>query len=98
MRHTLAIQSAIKLDLAMERKASSRFNESRFISRLLQWIRIAWRSENRLEGETSIDDLRDAWARQAKHSSRLVADDGARRWKEVRGPVGAMMLSLDRLN
>jgi hypothetical protein len=55
-------------------------------------------SENRLEGETSIDDLREAWAKHAKHSSRRVADDGARRWKEVRRPAGAMFLSLDRLN
>lgn len=30
------------------------------VAPILQWIRIAWRSESRLKGETSIDDLRAA--------------------------------------
>ena len=64
---------------------------------ILHWIKVAWRDGERLEGETTLDDLGKAWKEAGEDRRNLFTKGGKRRWTQVRGPIGALALSLDRL-
>ena len=66
---------------------------------ILQWVKVAWQSKHasvRLKA-ISFDDLRNGWTATEADRARLWDSDGKRKWKECRGPIDAMALSLDRI-
>ena len=64
---------------------------------ILYWAKVAWRSGSRLPGETTTADLAAAWKETDRYRCRFISSNGRRRWDQSLGPIGACMLSLDRL-
>ena len=64
---------------------------------ILQWVRTAWKGGSEADGQATLDELSTAWREAEDDRGNLIAHDGTRRWSQVRGPLGAMFLSLDRI-
>ena len=64
---------------------------------ILQWIRAAWKQDSDDAGKASLEELSEAWREGEQDRGTLIAKDGTRRWSQVKGPLGAMALSLDRI-
>ena len=54
---------------------------------ILQWARMAWKDDTEMP-----DLMRQAWTAGSVERDHLLTPDGRRRWKLVRGPVGALFL------
>ena len=67
------------------------------VAPILHWIRVAWRTDQQLQGEVTRADLQEAWAESVDQRCSLFAADGTRKWSQSRGPIGSMALSLDRI-
>ena len=69
------------------------------VAPILQWARTVWRTDVKSDGgDTTAADLVAAWLETAEQRQCLVAKNGTRRWGQIRGPIGAMFLSLDRIS
>ena len=64
---------------------------------LLQWLRMSWRAKQAPKEGLASGELEEAWTDSTDERWGLIGDDGTRRWSQVRGPVGALYLTLDRI-
>ena len=62
-----------------------------------QWIRTVLRSGGKDASKATQQDLSQAWKEGASNRHSVFATDGSIRWSQVRSPIGAMRLSLDRI-
>ena len=65
-----------------------------------QWVKVAWQDKNPMHclKLVTLNDLREAYIERKGVKERLWTVEGKRKWKEVRGPIDALDLSLDRIS
>ena len=63
-----------------------------------RWQKEAWRAENQdSRAKFTKDELTQAWQSTIKQQHEWYWDDGTARWSQTRGPIGAAILSMERI-